>query len=508
MATPMTPPTPSAVADASDNETAPTAKTFSLHDFQSDVSCRIATYLDLVSHMQLSATSQWFSYAVCIKHAASPVEIVLPMKYGSDDADGDKTRELWCYRPRKLVCSPAGTLDFLRAHTQLEALELRTPNWSYSAQSRHDLTILAALPHLRSFATDYSDWRLIAAPDLLPLATHIATLANLTELRLDDHPHSRMQHATVTDMRAFAPLRALATLELRSARALTTLDGVEALRQLRRLYVGDVDGDCDVGALHALDELCDLTLSTESRLTRLDRLPASLTRLAVYWSALESIDALGHLVRLASLHVTGSTAIQSFAALRGMSQLETLTLLQCGAVTTLAELRPLARLTRLNLSDACALTDLSALADLPHLRELDLENATELRDCSALATMTQLARLELCGCDRVASLAPLRALTNLEYVTLPENGVVAVDFDLFADHTKLHRVAAYDASLGAPTHCVHRHALKKSDRTQATCNRCATYALHATWACVPCDFDLCKRCAAATRLCGDESKSV
>ena len=144
-------------------------------------------------------------------------------------------------------------------------------------------------------------------------------------------------------------------------------------------------------------------------------------------------------------------------------------------------------------------SDLSPLGGLGALRSLSLEGCDGLRSCAPLAYLTALTSLELEGCDHLDSLLPLRGLLQLEYMTLPEGGL-HVDFYLFTNHTKLQRVETQDIKLGAAPHTAHRHALRPVVLSGATCHRCAKHSCTNTWACHPCNFHLCHRCATTTAL--------
>ena len=181
-----------------------------LEKLPSAVSCRIATYLDFLSHTRFTGTSQWFAYRIGCEPASSPTDITLPhgaitqaQRYAKDD---DGTNLLWCYRPLRLECSPIRGLGFLLTQPQLTDLSIRQSSKPYGMADIVSRAPLAQLYRLRRLETDLRCWR-------TERPQHVLALASLTELRLIDS--SRTPDATFTSLALFSRLTNLAALSVR-----------------------------------------------------------------------------------------------------------------------------------------------------------------------------------------------------------------------------------------------------------------------------------------------------
>ena len=141
---------------------------------------------------------------------------------------------------------------------------------------------------------------------------------------------------------------------------------------------------------------------------------APLTQLQTLYlkqDGITDISALGSLVNLEQLDVSGNYEIADITAVKDMSKLQTLDF----SINSVADLTPaagLGSLQRLNGSDnqIASLPDMSAMTSLT---ALDLSK-NQLTDVSALASLSQLEELNLSGNDGLTDVTALAGLVNLK----------------------------------------------------------------------------------------------
>ena len=141
---------------------------------------------------------------------------------------------------------------------------------------------------------------------------------------------------------------------------------------------------------------------------------APLTQLQTLYlkqDGITDISALGSLVNLEQLDVSGNYEIADITAVKDMSKLQTLDF-SINSVDDLTPAAGLGSLQRLNGSDnqIASLPDMSAMTSLT---ALDLSK-NQLTDVSALASLSQLEELNLSGNDGLTDVTALAGLVNLK----------------------------------------------------------------------------------------------
>ncbi len=140
----------------------------------------------------------------------------------------------------------------------------------------------------------------------------------------------------------------LKSLDLRSCRALTSLNGIEQLTALTSLNVRRCN------ALTSLDSINKLTALTSLNVS--------------HCNALTSLDGINKLTALTSLDVSWCDALTSLDGINELTALTSLNVSHCNALTSLDGINKLTALTSLDVSGCNALTSLSGIEQLTVLR--------------------------------------------------------------------------------------------------------------------------------------------
>ncbi|CAL9351938.1 leucine-rich repeat domain-containing protein [Streptomyces sp. enrichment culture] len=290
----------------------------------------------------------------------------------------------------------ASSLRGLRHLTMLETLHFE------QCGKLTDLTEVGALTRL----TDLRLGGCTALEDLTP----ISRLSRLTRLdlshcdRIEDfapllslrHLRELSVYGTRFDsVRGFGQaLTALESLDLRSCRSFTDLEGLAVLPSLTELRLSDLDRLSDLTPFAALPRLRSLGLHDCGALRSLEGLGShpQLAKLGIHGGPeLRTLEGLGEQPALRELSLTHCPAL---ADLKGAGRLPALrTLLINGtAVRDLGDLSgsPLATLTLFYMKH---LESLNALRDCPDLRQLDMTDCPLVEDIP----LDQLDRLSLSG---------------------------------------------------------------------------------------------------------------
>ncbi len=259
----------------------------------------------------------------------------------------------------------------------------------------------------------------------------LAKLTKLTSLSLQSN-----------DIEDFAPLSALVDLtDLKisvNRNASKDLDSLSGLTNLTSLIISDVT---NISAIAMLTKLEHLTVTGSPYL--------------------ESIEALGSLVNLKTLNLTGSYSQVENKDLTPLSKLPNLysvdfefcyvDIEEVGKLTQVRELNldennineisPLANLKNLEVLKigqttngmSNRISDLTPLESLTNLRILEITNC-QISDISPLQNLTNLKELNLSN-NYITDITPLENLTDLTYLMLHHNDIE--NFDVFRNHVNL-----------------------------------------------------------------------
>ncbi|MEL6344591.1 MAG: hypothetical protein AAFV53_15860 [Myxococcota bacterium] len=261
--------------------------------------------------------------------------------------------------------------------------------------------------HLKELEVDKSD---------LTSLDGIQGCAALRTLRLDG------EHPKLSDVQALAGLKNLAWFRVMNA----PLDDLSALPIQTPLRSLDLSG-LPITSLKGIPTVTGgITLYRLSKLTSLDGIEAcpDLRRLSLSNSP---ITRLAPLAACTALERISLYDMDSLTDLSGISiHIEDINLNGFGALESLKTLPPFAQLEKLDIQNAHRLVDLTGIAGLPRLERLRVVGPA-LTDLSGLIGADTLKGLDLRGCKALKDVSPLTKLPALRAVALAETGVTRKD---------------------------------------------------------------------------------
>ncbi|GAB3207762.1 hypothetical protein GCM10027294_15560 [Marinactinospora endophytica] len=217
-------------------------------------------------------------------------------------------------------------------------------------------------------------------------------------LRLSGLRELILRGTKVGSVRGFGQaLPALETLDLRSCRSFTDLDGLAELPSLTDLRLSDLDGLRDLAPFAAFPHL--RSLHVQSR------------------KGLRTLDGLSGLPQLAELEIDAGPELRTLEGLGGLPRLTKLAI-RAPELRTLEGLGELPALRKLTLTSCPALADLTGLGRLPALRSL-LINGTAVRDLGGLSG-SPLVTLSLLYMKDLESLSALQDCPGLRELKLTD----------------------------------------------------------------------------------------
>lgn len=225
----------------------------------------------------------------------------------------------------------------------------------------------------------------------------------------------------------------ITNLEMTWITGIQSLNGIELLISLERLYIsetpwGDHQNITDISPLTNLTNLTELHLSGNniSDISPLSGL-IYLTELNLASNNISNISPIGNLTRLTSLSLSNNRVID-LNPLSNLPLLATLDLSRNWETNTigLSDLTPLSgllNLNRLNLNRN-RIVDVSPLSTLINLLEIDLSVNANIEDVSPLSSLDNLVMLNLSS-NRISDVSPLSNLSTTNIIALGQSITLA-----------------------------------------------------------------------------------
>jgi len=210
--------------------------------------------------------------------------------------------------------------------------------------------------------------------------------------------------SSLRDITGLSPLTQLQSLDMGGCPEVDNLGPIARLTNLRCLNLEECRNEVNLHPLCGLSHLEELCLD--------DRMPynSEWVRDRTRVEPVLDLHPITSLHRLKRLSLANRITLTDLAPLASLTNLLHLNLLRCCSLESLSPLASLSKLESLNLYKCKSLTDLSPLSTLTELESLDLQDCEKVTDLSPLSGCSSLKKLDCTGLPRVASLEPLREL--------------------------------------------------------------------------------------------------
>lgn len=266
----------------------------------------------------------------------------------------------------------------------------------YETISVTDLTAFGKLPDLEGVGIDYVD-----------SVEGIENLPNLKELEL--------QHSNISDIDKILAVDGLEELDISYNYMLRSLEGIQHMPSLKRLYLFDLSEIMDLSAITECQDLETLYLDLDyveqlpdlSSMVHLENL-----YLAYFYDFIDlHVEELSGLKRL--FLYDGNFDERNFNQICTLDQLERLEIVNCKMFCPTDALENLQNLKHLNLS-MDGLMDLDFMKGFQKLEYLDM-SYNNLTDLSPVAELEHLSYLDISG-NPVGNMRVLDELKDVEIV--------------------------------------------------------------------------------------------